>query len=452
MSLKVYNSLSRNKELFEPLEPGKVKFYTCGVTVYDYCHIGHARAYTVFDVIRRYLEFRGFDVTYVQNFTDIDDKIIARANERGMDIYELTQQFIDAYFVDMEALYIRKADCYPKATEYIPIMQIMIKKLIDDGRAYALDGDVYYSVETFEGYGKLSGKILEDLVAGKRVDVSDKKKSPLDFVLWKASKPGEPKWASPWGEGRPGWHIECSAMTYDQLGVTIDIHAGGEDLIFPHHENEIAQSEGFSGKPFVKYWLHNGFVNIKEEKMSKSKNNFYTIRDVLKDYDGEVIRFFLMKVHYRSPLNFSFEGLDEAKQALERLYTPLREYYGKEEPLNSEAQMSLKAFEKRFFEAMDDDFNFTEAIGILFEICRLVNKTGNGAEVLFKLGQIIGLFNQPLQLEASFSDEILDLVEQRKEAKAQKDYQRSDQIRDVLLHKHKIEIQDTPEGVKIKQL
>ncbi len=319
MSIYLYNTLSGKKEVFVPSNPPEVTFYTCGVTSYDYCHVGHARVYVVFDCIRRHLAYRGYSVRFVQNFTDIDDKIIKRSNELGEDWRSLTDRFIAACLEDLVALNVLPAESYPRATAYIDQMQALISVLIDKKAAYVAGGDVYFSVAAFPDYGKLSKKVLEDLVAGSRVGVSDIKKDPLDFVLWKSAKPGEPSWESPWGAGRPGWHIECSAMVLSSFGETIDIHAGGQDLIFPHHENEICQSECATGKSFSRYWLHNGFVTIRDEKMAKSAGNFFTIRDLLAKYSGEVVRFFLLKTHYRSPLGFSLEGLDESAQALSRL-------------------------------------------------------------------------------------------------------------------------------------
>jgi cysteinyl-tRNA synthetase len=452
MSIYLYNTLTRKKELFIPYKAGEANIYVCGVTVYDYCHIGHARAYVVFDTIRRYFEHKDYKVTYIQNFTDIDDKIIARANDQGIDYKDLTAKFITAYSEDMQKLNITKASKYPRATNYIDAMQEIIQKLIEKGYAYTNNGDVYFSVNACKDYGKLSKKVLDDLLVGIRVDVSEQKNSPLDFVLWKKAKPGEPSWDSPWGKGRPGWHIECSAMVFKEFGHSIDIHGGGEDLVFPHHENEIAQSESCSGKPFAKYWIHNGFVNIKNEKMSKSKKNFFTLREVLKDFSGETIRFFLQKIHYRSPLNFSFEGLQEAEQALKRLHTTLENIDQKNIlEATDEVKSDFENMEKKFYKAMDDDFNSAEAIGVLFEINKLINKTGFGRKLLMKLGQIIGLFFQNSS-EDNLPEEALSLIKARVEAKQNKDYLKSDEIRNLLINKYKILVEDTKEGPRWKRV
>jgi cysteinyl-tRNA synthetase len=366
--LKIYNNLTRQKETFTPITPGKVGMYVCGMTVYDYCHVGHARVMVVFDMVARYLRHSGYDVNYVRNITDIDDKIIKRANENGESMAALTQRFIDAMHEDSAALGVLPPDHEPKATTSIDLMLNMIQTLINKGYAYAAsNGDVYYDVSKFEGYGKLSGKKLEDLRAGERVAIDEVKDDPMDFVLWKAAKPGEPSWESPWGNGRPGWHIECSAMSTDCLGHHFDIHGGGLDLQFPHHENEIAQSEAATGCKFVNVWMHNGFVQINEEKMSKSLNNFFTLRGVLKEYAPEVIRYFILASHYRSPLNYSDQNLNSAKAALERFYTALR-------GVNTATVQNGGEYEERFRTAMDDDFNTVEAMAVLFEIANALNK------------------------------------------------------------------------------
>jgi cysteinyl-tRNA synthetase len=446
----VYNSLSHEKEVFESLVPNAISFYVCGVTVYDYCHLGHARAYVAFDVIRRYLEYVGYDVTFVQNFTDIDDKIIARAAERNMTIQELTDMFISAFHEDMKTLNIKKANVYPKATKYVGKMIAMIRKLIEKDHAYvAENGDVCFSIESFKDYGKLSKKDIDDLVAGSRVDVREGKRSPMDFVLWKKAKEGEPSWKSPWGEGRPGWHIECSAMATDVLAETIDIHAGGADLIFPHHENEIAQSECATDKQFARYWLHNGFVTIKDEKMSKSLGNFFTIRDILESYSGEVVRFFLMKMHYRSGLNYTVEGLEEAKQALSRFHTTLRDI--KVEAPNADVTSDFDALEEKFHNAMCDDFNYTEAIGVLYEVNKLVNVSGSGVGVLKRLGELLGLFFD-VDYSVEIPEEVQQLLDQRNEAKATKNYEEADRIRDLIQQDYGFQIKDTAEGVKLLRL
>ncbi len=448
MSLKLYDTLTQSLLDFKPQNPNQVSFYVCGVTVYDFCHIGHARAYVNFDCMRRFLEFKGYPVKFVQNFTDIDDKIITRANERNIPFSTLTQQFIDAFFEDMDALHIKRADFYPRATDYIPQMLEMISGLIQSGAAYESQGDVFASVHSFHKYGCLSKKNLDDLQAGARVDISEKKRNPLDFALWKKAKPNEPAWDSPWGAGRPGWHIECSAMVLHTLGETIDIHGGGEDLIFPHHENEICQSESFTGKPLANAWIHNGFVTIKDEKMSKSKQNFFTIRDVLKQFSGEVIRFFLLKVHYRSPLNYSHDGLVEAEQALKRLHTTLNNI-SDSAPVHNDLKTQLEAFTQQFITAIDDDFNFTQAIGILFEMSRLINKEEAGTAYLRNCGRILGLF------EAQQADTppavVLDLSEKRLEARKNKNYALSDSIRKQIQDEFGWILEDTKEGIRWKK-
>ena len=450
--LTIYNTLTRQKETFTPIAPENVRMYVCGMTVYDYCHLGHARVMVVFDMIARWLRERGHPLTYVRNITDIDDKIIARAAENGESIGELTARFIQAMHEDADALGVLRPDVEPKATENITQMIAMIETLIAQGKAYAADnGDVYYAVREFAAYGQLSGKSLDDLRAGERVEVDGFKRDPLDFVLWKAAKAGEPAWESPWGQGRPGWHIECSAMSQELFGNTFDIHGGGADLQFPHHENEIAQSVGahghacghnHSGKTIashVKYWLHNGFIRVDGEKMSKSLGNFFTIRDVLKQYDPEVVRFFILRAHYRSPLNYSDTHLDDAKGALTRLYTTLKNTPAAEFALSENAN----DYTRRFFAAMDDDFGTVEAVAVLFELANEINKT-NSAELagcLKALGGIIGLLQRDavefLQGGQTVSDglsndEIDALIAQRKQARADKNWAESDRIRDLL--------------------
>ena len=439
--LQVYNTLSRSKEQFVPREPGKVKMYVCGVTVYDYCHLGHARAYIVFDMIRRYLEYRQFQVTYVQNFTDIDDKIIRRAQEMKIPFAEVTEKFIAEYYKDFDALGIKRADMYPKATEHIGDIIAIIESLITQGKAYVAQGDVYYDVLTFPEYGKLSGRKPDDNEAGARVAVGDIKHNPLDFALWKSAKPGEPDWDSPWGKGRPGWHVECSAMSMKHLGETFDIHGGGQDLVFPHHENEIAQSEGATGKPYVKYWLHNGFVNIDNEKMSKSLGNFFTIRDVLKRFDPEILRFFVLSTHYRSPINYSEDQLSEAKKSLDKLYFAIHEQY--EGKIDSE---NLQNYLDEFTKFMDDDFNSAGAIGVLHTLATYTNreKSAAGASLLKKLGAILGILQADKKTE-SLDVEITALIEQRVQAKKNKDFATADKIRNDLLARG-IALKDTPQG------
>jgi cysteinyl-tRNA synthetase len=390
--LKIYNTLTRDKEEFRPIVPGQVRIYVCGVTVYDYCHLGHARFLLVFDMVTRWLRASGFDVTYVRNVTDIDDKIIKRAAENHEPVEALTARFIQAMNEDNAALGVLKPDFEPRATEYVPQMQEIIRLLEQKGLAYvAPDGDVNYSVRDFPGYGRLSGKSLEDLRAGERVEIAQAKRDPLDFVLWKHAKPGEPAWPSPWGEGRPGWHIECSAMSSTLLGHHFDIHGGGQDLQFPHHENEIAQSEGAHGNTFVNYWMHNGFVRVDNEKMSKSLGNFFTVREILAKYDAEVVRFFILRAHYRSPLSYTDHHIDDARQALTRLYTALKAHDAEAGPVDWNNPQAA-----RFREAMDDDFNTPEAVAVLFELANEVNRnnTRDGAALLKSLGAMLGLLQR----------------------------------------------------------
>jgi len=458
--LKIYNDLTRQKEEFKPIQPGKVSMYVCGMTVYDLCHLGHARVMVVFDVVYRYLKARGFDVTYIRNITDIDDKIINRANENGEPFHELTERFIRAMHEDSEALAVLAPDAEPKATDHIAEIIAMIERLIARGHAYAVDnGDVYYSVRSFPDYGKLSGKSIEDLQAGARVETGEIKRDPLDFALWKAAKPGEPAWASPWGQGRPGWHIECSAMSTKALGDTFDIHGGGADLTFPHHENEIAQSEGATGHPFVNYWMHNGFVRINDEKMSKSLGNFFTVREVLKAYPAEVVRYFILTSQYRSPLNYDEEHLDNARGALNRFYTALR-------GLPDAVPAGADDYVARFNAAMDDDFNTPEALAVLFELVREINTVRKddeakaaalGAE-LRRMGEVLGILQSDADewlkggrivtgvgnLRAgeavisgvgtvSYSEERIEaLIAERTQAKADKNWAEADRIRDEL--------------------
>ena len=466
-NLTVYNTLTRQKEPFAPLNPQNVRMYVCGMTVYDYCHLGHARVLVVFDMIARWLRQHGYPLTYVRNITDIDDKIIARANENGETIQQLTARFIAAMNEDSDALGVQRPDVEPKATEHIAQMIAMIEQLIANGKAYAADnGDVYYAVREFPAYGQLSGKSLDDLRAGERVEVDGFKRDPLDFVLWKAAKPEEPHWQSPWGNGRPGWHIECSAMGGELFGDTFDIHGGGADLQFPHHENEIAQScgahHGISGEhaphaahkmidSHVKYWLHNGFIRVDNEKMSKSLGNFFTIRDVLKKYAPEVVRFFILRAHYRSPLNYSDAHLDDAKNSLARLYNTLGNVQAAEFAVREDAN----DYTRRFFAAMDDDFNTAEAMSVLFELANEANKTGSAelAGCLKALGGTLGLlqdnpqhFLQSGGEEGGLSaDEIEALIAQRKTARETKNWAESDRIRD-LLAEHKILLKDGADG------
>ena len=451
MSLRIYNTLSRGLEDFTPLEPGHVRMYVCGMTIYDLCHVGHARMMMAFDVISRWLAASGYEVTYVRNITDIDDKIIKRAVERNIPIRALTDDMIKAMHQDLAALGIAQPTSEPRATEHVGAMTTMIGTLQAKGLAYqAPNGDVNFSVRKFAGYGKLSGRSLDQLRAGERVAVLDGKDDPLDFVLWKAAKPEEPvdaKFESPFGVGRPGWHIECSAMSCALLGTTFDIHGGGADLQFPHHENEIAQSEGANGQPLAKYWIHNGFLQVDNEKMSKSLGNFFTIRDVLKDYDGETVRFFMLRVHYRRPFNYSDAGLDDARAGLKRLYTVLQAV----PPAAVELDWS-NPFAKRFREAMDNDFSTPEAVAALFDLATEINrgKSPSLSGLLKGLGACLGLLqgdpNVYLKAGARLDDAaIAALIAQRAAAKAARDFSQSDQIRDQLLT-HGIVLKDTPAG------
>ncbi len=449
--ITLYNSLTRVKEAFVPIRPGEARMYVCGMTVYDYCHLGHARVLVVFDMIARWLRASGYRVTYVRNVTDIDDKIIKRANENGESYGALTQRFIDAMHEDAAALGVLPPDHEPRATDYVGRMLDMIGRLIERGHAYAADnGDVYYAVQSFPGYGRLSGKSLDDLRAGERVEVDPHKRDPMDFVLWKAAKPGEPSWPSPWGPGRPGWHIECSAMGTDLLGAHFDIHGGGQDLQFPHHENEIAQSEGAHGCTFVNYWLHNGFVRVDDEKMSKSLGNFFTIREILAKYDAEVVRFFILRAHYRSPLNYSDQHLEDARAALTRLYTALR---GSDTTAAAVDWNEPRA--ARFRHAMDDDFNTPEAIAVLFELATDVNRTRDVelAGQLRALGAVLGLLQRDADAylrsgggDAGYDDaRIAELIQARLAARKARDFARADAIRDELKAAG-IVLEDTPKG------
>ncbi|MFT3857124.1 MAG: cysteine--tRNA ligase [Aquabacterium sp.] len=456
MSLRIFNSLTRQVEPFVPMTPGQVRMYVCGMTVYDLCHVGHARMMMSFDVVQRWLKASGFSVTYVRNVTDIDDKIIRRAVERGITIRQLTDEMTAAMHEDIGALGIEPPTQEPRATEYVGQMLDLIGKLERNGLAYrAVNGDVNYAVRKFEGYGKLSGKSLDQLRAGERVAVDDGKQDPMDFVLWKAAKPEEPadaKYESPYGVGRPGWHIECSAMSCSTLGETFDIHGGGLDLQFPHHENEIAQSEGASGKPLANYWMHNGFLNVDNEKMSKSLGNFFTIRDVLKDYDGETIRYFVARVHYRSPFNFSDAGLDDARQGLRRLYTAL-------DGVTLDGAVAdidwSNPYAARFKSAMDEDFNTPIAVAVLFELAAEVNRSRDvgAARLLKALGGVLGLLQQSPKayLQGGVAEGGLDagaieaLIQSRADAKKARNFAEADRIRNELLAQG-IELKDSAQG------
>lgn len=446
--LKIYNTLTRQKEIFSPIQANKVRLYVCGMTVYDYCHLGHARVMVVFDLVSRWFRASDYEVTYVRNITDVDDKIIQRANEKNENIGALTQRFIDAMDEDASKLGVIRPDIEPRATTHIDAMIEMIGKLIEKGHAYlAENGDVFYSVRSFNGYGKLSGKSLDDLRAGERVEVDTFKKDPMDFVLWKSVKPNEPNWDSPWGPGRPGWHIECSAMSGQHLGAHFDIHGGGQDLQFPHHENEIAQSEATHGCQMANYWMHNGFVRVDDEKMSKSLGNFFTIRTVLEKYDAEVVRFFILRAHYRSPLNYSDQHLDDAKAALTRLYTALRGIIITEQKVDwSHPQAS------RFKEALDDDFNTPEAMAVLFDLANEVNKDKSviAASLLKSLGGVLGLLERDADafVQGEVANHRLDieaLIKARIQAKQAKNFAEADRIRAELTNAGII-LEDTPQG------
>ena len=462
--MQIYNSQTRKKEEFVPLHPGKVGIYACGPTVYNYFHVGNARPFIVFDVLRRYLAHRGYEVTFVQNFTDIDDKMIKRANEEGITVKELGDRFITEYFKDAQALGIRPATVHPRATEHIGDIIKLVKTLQDKGYAYEVNGDVYFDTKKDSGYGKLSGQNLDDLEAGARIDVDDVKRNPADFALWKAQKPGEPAWDSPWGKGRPGWHIECSAMSMKYLGETFDIHCGGKDLLFPHHENEVAQSECATGKPFARYWMHNGFININNEKMSKSAGNFFTVRDILKEYEAEDVRMFMLSAQYRSPINFSRELIAQAHASLQRLYTARDNLAfllknAKAQPL-TEAEKALLARVKeaadRFDAAMDDDLNTADTMGALFEIVREAN-VGLNAEsskeavettlnTLLELCDVLGLLAK--KQEDGLPEDIQHLADERAQARKEKNWKRSDELRDQIKAAGYM-IEDTPQGQKI---
>jgi cysteinyl-tRNA synthetase len=452
VALRLYNTLAREKQAFTPIEPGKARMYVCGMTVYDYCHLGHARVMVVFDLVARWLRAEGYAVTYVRNITDIDDKIIRRAAENGEAIERLTERFIAAMHEDADRLGVERPTFEPRATQHVGGMLKMIETLLAKGIAYrAPNGDVYYAVRKFPGYGKLSGKSLEDLRAGERVEVDPNKQDPMDFVLWKAAKPGEPQWPSPWGPGRPGWHIECSVMSEHHLGAHFDIHGGGQDLQFPHHENEIAQSEGAHGHAFVNYWMHNGFVRVDDEKMSKSLGNFFTVREVLDQFPAEVVRFFIVRAHYRSPLNYSDQHLADARAALTRLYTALK---GFEAAAPAVDWSDPRA--RRFREAMDDDFGTPEAVAVLFELANDLNRARAAADaaLLKGLGAVLGLLQQdpteflqgaPAQAQGLPAAEIERLIAERSAARKARNFAEADRVRDLLLAAGVV-LEDTPQG------
>jgi cysteinyl-tRNA synthetase len=461
--MQLYNSLTRKKDEFVPMDKGEVKIYSCGPTVYNYFHIGNARPFIIFDTLRRYMEYKGWHVKFVQNFTDIDDKMIKRANEEGITVKELADQFIAEYFIDAQGLGIREATVHPKATEHIGEIIKTIKTLIEKGFAYESEGDVYFSTKQFDLYGKLSHQPLEDLEAGARIDSSEIKQNPMDFALWKAAKPGEPHWKSPWGEGRPGWHIECSAMANKYLGSTIDIHCGGQDLIFPHHENEIAQSECANGCDFAHFWLHNGYINVNNQKMSKSLNNFFTVRDIASHYGYEPIRFFMLSAHYRSPINFSAEIIEQAKAGLERIYTCRDNLeflksgtLGTVQPETYQAQ--LLSHKNEFILAMEDDINTADAISAIFNLVKDINTIVNDEaarpslellefcqSLLEELCNVLGILSRPY--EEQFPQEIWDMIAERQAARAAKNFSVADTIRDKLKEMN-IAIEDTKNGAK----
>ena len=462
--VQIYNSATRKKEEFIPLHEGKVGIYACGPTVYDYFHIGNARPFITFDVLRRYFEHRGYEVTFVQNFTDIDDKMIKRANKENITVKDLGDRFIKEYYQDAKALGIRPATVHPRATEHIGEIIHLVKTLEDKGYAYEVNGDVYFDTKKDMGYGKLSGQNLDDLEAGARIDVDEVKKNPADFALWKAQKPGEPAWPSPWGMGRPGWHIECSAMSMKYLGETFDIHCGGKDLLFPHHENEVAQSECATGKPFARYWMHNGFINIDNEKMSKSLGNFFTVREILKEYDPEDVRMFMLSAHYRSPVNFSRDMVAQAHASLQRLYTArenllfLKKNAPDKELTDDEKALlaRVKEYAARFDAAMDDDLNTADAIGAIFEIVKDANvslneQSGKAAvegvlNALLDLTQVLGLFMKAA--EEGLPAEIQQMADERAQARKDKNWKRSDELRNALAAAGYL-VKDTPQGQNI---
>ena len=461
--MQIFNTMSRRKEKFVPIQEGKVGIYACGPTVYNYFHIGNARPFVVFDVLRRYFEYKGYEVKFVQNFTDIDDKMINRANDEGITVKELGDRFIDEYFKDAGALGVREASVHPRATEHIEAIIKIVELLFENGHAYEAGGDVYYDTTTFAGYGKLSGQNTRDLNSGARIEVGMDKKHPADFVLWKGAKPGEPSWDSPWGKGRPGWHIECSAMSTVHLGETVDIHCGGQDLIFPHHENEVAQSEGAFGKPFVNYWMHNGFLNIDDEKMSKSLGNFFTVRDILKKYDAETVRMFLLSAHYRNPLNFSEDILKQTEASLQRLYTARDkalflqgkasgdEYKQGEDEIVKSIDETLTKFEN----AMDDDLNTAEGMGALFELVYIMNTELSGESskklvdyslnTLNKICDVLGLLMKGAE---ELPEKVQKLAKEREIARKEKNWALSDELRDKISAMG-YTVEDTPEGQKI---
>ena len=463
--MKIYNTLTRELEEFQPIEPGKAKIYACGPTVYNYIHIGNARPICVFDVLRRYLEYRGYEVTYVQNFTDVDDKIIKKANEEGVPASEISEKFIAEYKKDAAGLNVREATIHPQVTQSMDMIIALVKDLVESGHAYESNGDVYFKVDTFDEYGKLSHMPLEDLQAGARIDAHEQKQNPMDFALWKAAKPGEPAWDSPWGKGRPGWHIECSAMAKHYLADTIDIHCGGQDLIFPHHENEIAQSECGNGVPFAHYWMHNGYINVDNRKMSKSLGNFFTVREVAEKFGYEPIRFLMLQAHYRSQINYNVEIIEQCIAALERLYNcrnNLEYALGNAQSgaFDEEQKNALLARKQQFIDAMENDLNTADAISALFELVRDCNTITSGSTlgskehiafakgIFDELCGVLGLLYQ--KKDDEIPQEVLDLVEQRKAARKAKDFAKADAIRDQITAMGYV-VEETRQGTKISK-
>ncbi|KGM95252.1 cysteinyl-tRNA synthetase [Clostridium novyi A str. 4552] len=464
--MKLFNTMTRQKEEFKPIKDGEVSMYVCGPTVYNYFHIGNGRTFLVFDTIRRYFEYRGYKVRFIQNFTDIDDKMIKKANEENITVKELGDRFIQEYYKDADGLNIKRATVNPRATEYMDEIIEFVKDLIDKGYAYEVNGDVYFNTKQFKEYGKLSGQNLDDLQAGARISIDERKKDPMDFAIWKSEKPGEPSWNCPWGKGRPGWHIECSCMAHKLLGDTIDIHAGGADLVFPHHENEIAQSEARNGKAFAHYWMHSAYLNINNKKMSKSLNNFFTTREILEKYDAEVIRLFMLSAHYRTPLNFSDELLESAKASNERLYNAI----GNLERLLDEVKIDkitehekeyvkkLNSYKEKYIEKMDDDFNTADAIAVIFDLVKDINTNINtesskelveySLELIRELGKPLGILQKSTMLD--LNAEIEKLIEQRQQARKDRDWALADKIRDDLKARG-IVLEDTPQGVRWKK-
>ncbi|WP_416148158.1 cysteine--tRNA ligase [Salipaludibacillus sp. HK11] len=464
MAIQLYNTLTRQKELFQPMEEGKIKMYVCGPTVYNYIHIGNARPAVVFDMVRRYFEYRGYDVQYVSNFTDVDDKIIKAAEEMGEDVTTIAERFIEAYYEDTRALGVKAADEHPRVTDTMPEIIEFIERLVEKGYAYASSGDVYFRTRKFDGYGKLSHQSIDDLQSGSRVQVGEKKEDPLDFVLWKTAKEGEISWDSNWGKGRPGWHIECSAMVKKYLGDTIDIHAGGQDLSFPHHENEIAQSEALNDKKMANYWIHNGYINIDNEKMSKSLGNFILVHDIIRQFSPDVVRFFIVNAHYRSPINFSDDQLTSAASSLERIkttYLNITHRLAETAELGEESEKwltEIKDHQERFIEAMDDDFNSANAVSIMFDLVRVANQylqekhtTSTILQAfLDKFDDMAFVLGLQLSEESLLDEQVEKLIEERIEARKNRDFARADKIRDELKEKDII-LEDTPQGTRWKR-